>query len=56
LFEIFDWCYASYRKKIKIHEELHENSVVDIDGRDLHYSVCGGQAELQKDRQELPDE
>jgi len=27
-----------------------------FDGRDLHYSVCGGQAELQKDRQELPDE
>ena len=37
-------------------EELHENSVVDLDGPDLHYGVCGRQAELQKDRQELPDE
>ncbi len=47
---------AALMDQNKGNEELHENSVVDLDGRDLHYSVCGGQAELQKDRQELPDE
>jgi len=38
------------------HEKLHENPVFGSDGGDLHGLVCGGQAELQKERQELPDE
>jgi len=37
-------------------EELHENSVVDSNGSNVHDCVCSRQAELQKDRQELPDE
>jgi len=56
LFGIFDWCYASHTKKIKANEELHENSVVIFSGSDLHGSFFGGQADLQKDRQELSDE
>ncbi len=38
------------------YEELHENLVFDSGGSDLHGRVRGGQAELQKDRQKLPDE
>jgi hypothetical protein len=43
-------------RKIKAYEKLHENPVFDSGGSDLHDSVCGGQAELQKDRQELSHE
>jgi hypothetical protein len=39
-----------------MHEKLPKNSVFDPGSSDLHGSVRGGQAELQKDRQELPDE
>ncbi|PYJ77543.1 MAG: hypothetical protein DME69_10400 [Verrucomicrobia bacterium] len=39
-----------------IHEKLHKNPVFNPGGSDLHGNVRGGQAELQKDRQELPHE
>jgi hypothetical protein len=42
--------------EISIDEELHENSVLAFGGSNLHGSICGGQADLQQNRQELPDE
>jgi len=39
-----------------IHEKLRKNPVFDSGGSDLHGNVRGGQAELQKDRQELSHE
>jgi len=38
------------------YEKLCEDPVFDSDGSDLHRGFCGGQAELQKDRQELSHE
>jgi len=38
------------------HEDHGENFVSHFDGSDLHRGVRGGTAELQKDRQKLPDE
>ncbi len=38
------------------HEKLHENPVLASGGSNLHGSICGGQADLQENRQELPDE
>jgi len=40
----------------KCDEKLRENLVVDSGCCHVHDSICGGQTELQKDRQELPDE
>ena len=39
-------------------KDVHENSVFDFGGGDLHKRVCGRThaAELQEERQELPDE
>jgi hypothetical protein len=37
-------------------EELSQSFSFGSGGRDLHGGFCGGQAELSKDRQELPDE
>jgi hypothetical protein len=42
--------------KIKPYEKLCEDPVFDSGGSDLHGWFCGGQAELQKDRQELSHE
>jgi hypothetical protein len=56
LFEIFDSCYASYREKIKAYEKLCEDPVFDSGRGGLHDIFCGGQAELQNERQELSHE
>jgi hypothetical protein len=37
-------------------ENVDESADVDPRGDDLHFGFCGGEAELQKDRQELPNE
>ena len=42
--------------RLKAYEKLYEDHVFNSDGGDLHGNICGGQAELQKDRQKLPDE
>ena len=42
--------------KVKIDENLHENIAFDSGCSGLHSFIRGGQAELQKDRQELSDE
>ena len=39
-----------------VDEKLHENLVFNSGRSDLHGRFRGGQAELQKDRQELSDE
>src|SRR5437667_418238 len=42
--------------KIKCDEKLRENLVVDSGCCHVHHSICGGQTELQKDRQKLSHE
>jgi hypothetical protein len=44
------------RLKIKACEKLYQNPVLSSRGSDLHNNFCGGQAKLQKERQELPHE
>jgi hypothetical protein len=43
-------------QRIKLYEKLHENPVFCCRGSNLHGSICGGQADLQKDGQELSHE
>jgi hypothetical protein len=45
-----------YAQRITLYEKLHENPVLASGGSRLRDGVCGGQAEVCKDRQELPDE
>ena len=52
----FDWQQGLFRHQNCAHENSHENSVFGSDSGDLHGDFCGGQAELQKERQEPPDE
>jgi hypothetical protein len=54
------WCFslalAEPGEQNNIDETLHENPVFNSGCNGLHSFVRGGQAELQQDRQELPDE
>jgi hypothetical protein len=43
-------------QRIKPYEKLHENSVFDSGGSNVHGLFCSRQAELQKERQELSHE
>jgi hypothetical protein len=52
----FSLVLNEYRAENKRYEKLHENPVFRFRGSNLHGSICGGQAELQKDRQELSHE
>jgi hypothetical protein len=45
--------FGGNRKANWAYGKLHENSAVDSGGSDLHIGSCGGQAELQKELQEL---
>jgi len=45
-----------HRGQDQSYEGLHENLVFDSGGSDLHSRFRGGQAELQNERQKLPDE
>jgi hypothetical protein len=52
----FSLVLNEYRAENKRYEKLHENLVFDSGRGGLHDIFCGGQAELQKDRQELSHE
>jgi hypothetical protein len=52
----FSLALAESSIKISINENLHENPDVGPGGNDLHERFCGRETELQKNRQELPDE
>jgi hypothetical protein len=52
----FSLALAESSIKISTDENVHEDPDVDPGGNDLHERFCGGKAELQKNRQELPDE
>jgi hypothetical protein len=45
-----------FRQTITRHEKLRKDPFVSPRGDDLHDFVCGRKGELQKERQELPDE
>jgi len=47
---------VAFMNEDKCDEELRENLVVDSGCCHMHDSIRGGQTELQKDREELPDE
>jgi len=54
----FRLAFSPFREGDWGHEDVRENSVFDSGGSDLHRRLCGRTyaAELQEERQELPDE
>jgi hypothetical protein len=47
---------SACRDRKCVHEKLRENPIFDSGGSGLHSGLCGRQAKLQKERQELSHE